>query len=214
MNSEVTEFSPEDIFSADRPPLLLVISAPSGAGKSTICRQLVDRIPNLVFSVSTTTRPPRKDETEGIDYHFVSESEFENMIEQEAFLEWAEVHNAYYGTSRQAVLDELEKGRDVILDIDVQGGEQIQKLYPEAAMIFIVPPSMDELERRLRNRNTESEAEIKQRLSNARHELQSIHNYDFVVVNDTVEEAVGEVESIRRAEKLRLSRIKEGLPTL
>ncbi len=207
-------FSPEDIFSLPKPPLLLVISAPSGAGKSTICRQLLKKNPDLVFSVSTTTRPPRTHEEEGVDYHFVGEEKFENMIESDDFLEWARVHDEYYGTSRSAVLDELERDNDVMLDIDVQGGDQIRGLYPAAVMIFIVPPNMSELERRLRARATESEEEIKRRLTNARDELQAIHNYDYVVVNDTVEEAVDEIESIRCAEKLRLHRIKEGLPEI
>lgn len=212
--TEKNSFDPEDIFTAPEPPLILVFSAPSGAGKSTICKHLLKRNPRLVFSVSTTTRPPRSDEEEGVDYHFVEEEKFKQMIEADAFLEWARVHGEYYGTTRQAVLDELNRDKDVMLDIDVQGGEQIRKLYPEAVMIFIVPPDMEELERRLRARNTESESEINQRLANARDELKAIHNYDFVVVNDSVERAVEEVEAIRSAQKCRLSRIKEGLPEL
>ncbi len=207
-------FDAEDIFTAPEPPLILVFSAPSGAGKSTICRHLLKRNPRLDFSVSTTTRPPRSDEQEGVDYHFVEEQEFKQMIEADAFLEWARVHGEYYGTSRQAVLDELNKDKDVMLDIDVQGGTQIRRLYPEAVMIFIVPPGMEELERRLRARNTESEAEINKRLTNARDELKAINNYDFVVVNDSVDEAVEKIEAIRSAEKRRLSRIKKGLPEL
>ncbi len=208
------ELDQPELETISKPPLLMIFSAPSGAGKSTICRKLRDRNPNIVFSVSTTTRPPRSDETDGVDYHFVEENVFKEMIENNAFLEWANVHGGYYGTSRQAVLDEIEQDNDVMLDIDVQGGQQIRRLYSEAVMIFIAPPSMKELERRLRARGTETEQQIKKRLKNARDELEALENYDYLVINDEVEEAVKEVESIRRAEKCRLQRIKQGKPTL
>ncbi len=208
------ELDHPDLQSVCDPPLLMIFSAPSGAGKSTICRKLRDRNPNVVFSVSTTTRPPRSDETDGVDYHFVEEDVFKEMIQEDAFLEWANVHGEYYGTSRQAVLDEIEQGNDVMLDIDVQGGQQIRNLYSEAVMVFIAPPSMKELERRLRARGTETEKQIKKRLENARDELKAVENYDYLVINDRVEQAVQEVEAIRQAEKSRLKRIKQGKPTL
>lgn len=188
------------------PSLVLVVSAPSGAGKSTICRELLDRHEDVVFSVSTTTRSPRVDEREGEDYYFVDDDEFDQMVAQGEFLEWANVHGECYGTSRQAVLDELAANRDVVLDIDVQGARQIKEILPTAVLIFIVPPSMDELERRLNNRDTETEEEIKKRLTNARREIQSMEMYDYVVVNDEVEEAVADLECIRTAEKNRLTR--------
>ncbi|MGM0380836.1 MAG: guanylate kinase [bacterium] len=213
MNS-LLELDQPVIDSVERPPLLMIFSAPSGAGKSTICRSLRDRNPNVVFSVSTTTRSPRSDEVDGEDYHFVEEEVFKKMIEEGAFLEWASVHGEYYGTSRRAVLDEIEQGNDVMLDIDVQGGQQIRKLYSEAVMVFIAPPGMDELERRLRARGTETEQQIKKRLENARDELKAVENYDYLVINDEVKRAVGEVEAIRQAEKSRLKRIKQGKPTL
>jgi guanylate kinase len=203
-----------DLIEYDEPPLLLILSAPSGAGKSTICRRLLNQNKDLVFSVSTTTRSPRVDEVDGQDYHFVEEDVFKKMIQENAFLEWANVHGEYYGTSRQAVIDELKRGKDVMLDIDVQGGKQIKKLYPEAVMVFIAPPSMEELESRLRNRNTETEEEIKKRLENSRDELMELGNYDYLVVNESVEKAVGRLEAIRTAEKTRLERIKRGRPGL
>ncbi|MFP4686793.1 MAG: guanylate kinase [bacterium] len=203
-----------DLIDCDEPPLLLIFSAPSGAGKSTICRNLLDSYEKLVFSVSTTTRAPRAGEIDGQDYHFVNESVFKKMIDNNAFLEWANVHGEYYGTSRQAVLDELKRGNDVMLDIDVQGGKQIKKLYPDAVMVFIAPPSMEELENRLRSRNTETEAEIRKRLKNSRSELMELGNYDYLVVNDSIETAVARVQAIRIAEKTRLERIKRGRPRL
>lgn len=190
----------------DAPSLVMVISAPSGAGKSTICRELISRHDDIVFSVSTTTRPPRHEEKEGKDYYFVDNETFENMVAEGEFLEWANVHGECYGTSRQNVLEQLEQDRDVVLDIDVQGARQIRELLPTAVLIFIVPPSMVELERRLTSRDTETEKQIKKRLTNARQEIQSMDLYDYVVVNDEVGEAVSTLECIRKAEKNRFIR--------
>lgn len=195
-----------DLHLSDDPSLVLVVSAPSGAGKSTICRELLGRNEDIVFSVSTTTRDRRPDEVEGEDYCFVNDEEFDEMVAEGEFLEWANVHGECYGTSREVVLDELRANRDVVLDIDVQGARQIKEILPSAVLIFIVPPSMEELERRLNNRDTETPEEIQKRLTNARREIQSVDLYDYVVVNDEVEEAVSDLECIRRAERNRLSR--------
>lgn len=207
--------SPESFLANLRvPPLLIVVSAPSGSGKSTICRRLVDSSPgedssggDIVTSVSTTTREPRGHERDGVDYHFVDDETFDQMIERGEFLEWARVHGERYGTSRSALREALESNRDVVLEIDVQGGRQVREACPGAVLVFIAPPSLEELERRLRDRGTESPRQIQRRLRDAREELMSIPHYDYLVINDEVEVAVDKVRSIRRAEKSRLSRL-------
>lgn len=197
----------------DEPPLLLVVSAPSGAGKSTICRRLLQNassVPSiergLDFSVSTTTRDPRQNEVDGEDYHFVDRETFETMIDEDAFLEWAEVHGELYGTARESVREALDGGKDLLLEIDVQGGKQVMERCESAVLVFVAPPSLEELERRLRNRDTESEEEIQRRLEDAREELKAVEYYDYVVINDRINKAVSKLESIRLAEKCRLNR--------
>lgn len=191
------------------PPLLIVISAPSGAGKSTVCQQLLDENDGIEFSISTTTRDPRSHEEKGADYYFVDDDEFDRMIRNGEFLEWANVHGERYGTPREPVMEQLKQGRDVLLDLDVQGARQVKQLYPDAVLIFLAPPSMEELERRLRNRNTETEAEIQRRLANARTEMNSVDIYDYLVINEALDRSQREVECILRAEKCRLKRIRE-----
>lgn len=195
------------------PSLLMVVSAPSGAGKSTICRRILQDAHSsenvergLVFSVSTTTREPRQGEVDGEDYHFVDRGTFNRMVEDDEFLEWAQVHGELYGTSKNSVETALDGGNDVLLEIDVQGGEQVQERCENAVLVFIAPPSLEELERRLRNRDTESEDEIQRRLDEAREELKAIERYDYVVINDRINRAVSRLESIRLAEKCRLNR--------
>lgn len=197
------------------PALLLVVSAPSGAGKSTICRRILQDAPaasscerGLVFSVSTTTRTPRPDEVDGEDYHFVDESAFDQMVQNDEFLEWAQVHGEYYGTSRASVERALEENNDVLLEIDVQGAEQVKEHCESAVLVFIAPPSLEELERRLHNRDTESQDEIELRLREARQEMQAVDQYDYVVINDRIDRAVSRLESIRLAEKCKLNRQK------
>lgn len=169
---------------------LFVISAPSGTGKTTLLKPILATLPAISFSVSHTTRQPRPGEIDGQDYFFVDVDQFKAMRQKGDFLEWAEVHGNYYGTSRQAVLRQLERGQDLILDIDVQGARQLQARQDlEATFVFIAPPSLVELERRLTGRQTDSAETIAVRLRNARQELQAASLYDYVVVNDDLEQA-------------------------
>ncbi len=168
---------------------LFVISAPSGTGKTTLCRFLMDEFKGLSYSVSHTTRPPRDGEVDGKDYHFVTVSEFERMIEGNELVEWAKVHDNYYGTSLTFIRESLEKGRDILLDIDVQGAAIIRDAYPEAVTIFIMPPSMEALRDRLEKRGTDSPEVIETRLGNAIREMEQKDLFTHVVVNDRLETA-------------------------
>lgn len=188
--------------------LLIVLSGPSGAGKGTLKNlYMQEHKQNTYFSVSATTRAPRDGEIDGVDYIFVNRAKFEEMKEQNEFLEYALVHGEYYATPRKNAFDELNKGNDVIFDIDVQGGLNIKKQCPEAIMIFIAPPDMDTLERRLRKRGTETEERIVRRLANARGELEHIPDYDYVILNDSLEDAYTKLNSIITAEKCRSSKV-------
>jgi guanylate kinase len=192
---------------------LFVISAPSGAGKTTLLSRVMARIPGLVFSVSHTTRLPRPGECDGVDYHFVSHADFLAMIDQGNFLEHAEVHGNLYGTSRSAVQKQLEAGKDVVLDIDVQGAAILRGSGQlEAAYVFIAPPGMAELEKRLRGRGTESEERIRLRLKNARHELQAAGQYEYLVINEDIAEATELLAAIILAERARAHRLPSGKP--
>ncbi len=188
--------------------LLVVVSAPSGTGKTTLCHMLLKEFENMEFSVSYTTRLPRKGEVNGKDYFFVSKEEFERMVEEGDFLEWANVYGNLYGTSKSQVLRALNEGKDILLDIDVQGALQVKKNLPEAVLIFIMPPSFDELERRLRHRGTDSEDVIKRRLETAKEEIKKAVYYDYIVVNDVLEVAFDKLKSIVTAEKCRTDRLK------
>jgi guanylate kinase len=196
--------------------IVFILSAPSGAGKTTILKRVMADLPGLAFSVSHTTRLPRTGEVEGVDYHFVSRERFEAMRKQGLFLEWAEVHGNFYGTSGPALLAQLESGLDVILDIDVQGAEILRNSAVVAtlatAFLFIAPPSLPELERRLRGRETESDETILLRLQNARKEMQEAVNYEYLVVNDRLEQAVDTLRAIVIAERSRLHRLPTGEP--
>ena len=187
--------------------LLFVISAPSGTGKTTLLKKVMSRIPGLNFSVSHTTRPPRKGEHDGKDYYFVDKDSFEEMISKQQFIEWARVHDNLYGTSVSAVRDQLDSGEDVILDIDVQGAEIIRNSVAfESVQIFIAPPSIAVLETRLRKRNTEDEDVLQLRLQNARTEMMAVDNYAYLVVNDNLEEACEVLSSIIIAERAKVRR--------
>ncbi len=183
---------------------LLVLSAPSGCGKTTILRQVMADLPGLSFSVSHTTRQPRPGEANGRDYHFVSLEQFLALRDQQpsGFLEWAEVHGNFYGTSRQEVAQRLAAGADVILDIDVQGAAQV-RANAEPVTVFIAPPSLEELERRLRGRGTESEDSLRRRLTNAAQEMQAADAYTYLIVNDRLEEAVQALKAVIIAERCR-----------
>ncbi len=176
--------------------ILIIVSAPSGCGKSTVVHALMEKRKNLRFSVSATTRKPRDGETDGVDYYFVSREEFERMIEENAFLEHAEYVGNCYGTPREAVERQLRDGYDVYLDIDVQGALQVKQLRPETLMIFLMPPSMEELERRLVTRGKNTAEEIHARLAAAEVECAQRDAFDYVVVNDIVERAVDEISDL------------------
>jgi guanylate kinase len=189
--------------------ILFVISSTSGGGKTTLVKRLLESLPDLVLSVSHTTRAPREGEIDGSDYHFVDRGDFEQIMESNGFLEWAEVYGEYYGTSLAAVKGVAEQGRDAVLDIDVQGGRQVRERVSGAVLIFIIPPEEDELIRRLRNRGTETPNQLEKRLSAAREELALIPFYDYAVRNDDLEEAAEAIRSIIIAERCRVSRRPE-----
>ena len=181
---------------------LIVISGPSGAGKGTICEELF-KDENVVFSVSMTTRAPRKGEVDGREYFFVSEEKFVENIENGGFLEHAQTFGNYYGTPKEAVLRQMADGYDVILDIDTKGARQVRAIYPESVLIFVLPPSMDELRRRIRGRGSENEEDIRIRLGEAAHEMSLAENYDYCIINDDINEAVSAVKAIIKAEHHR-----------
>jgi guanylate kinase len=189
-----------------RKPFIVVISGPSGVGKSTVVDNLLERVEGMRRSISVTTRRPRGGERDGDAYYFVSVEEFERRRDDGELLEWAEVHGNLYGTPARFVDEEAGKGTGVILEIDVQGGVSVKDRRPEAVLVFLLPPSMGELERRLRGRGTDGEGIIARRLANARRELEFYARYDYAVVNDTVDTAVEDIVSIVRAESMRLSR--------
>lgn len=184
----------------NRMGFLIVITAPSGTGKTTIYRRVLNRKQDLVFSVSYTTRKKREDEEEGVDYFFIDNETFNRMREREEFLEWAVVHNDLYGTEKSQVIRILTRGKICILDLDVQGALNVMKQYPDAVTIFIKPPSMKELERRLKKRGTEGEEIVRVRLRNAEKELEYARFFQYIIVNDKVENAVKKLEEIIETE--------------
>ena len=186
--------------------LLFVLSSPSGAGKSTIARMLMDNDPGVDMSVSATTRPKREGEIDGVHYHFVTDAEFDRMLESGAFLEWAHVFGFRYGTLRNEVLKVIEAGRDVLLDIDWQGTQQLKQVDPDIVRVFILPPSMHELERRLRSRGTETEEVIQRRMNRAAAEISHWAEYDYVLINNDADKCCELVHNILKAERLKATR--------
>ncbi len=180
---------------------LYVISGPSGVGKGTICRQLVEKREGLSVSVSATTRKPRTEDKEGVTYFFKTEEQFKQLIEQDKFLEWAVYNNNYYGTPVDAVNEKLEKGEDVILEIEVQGALKVMEKCKDAVSIFIAPPDEETLYTRLKGRGTEAEEEIERRVNAAKAELEQKQKYDYIVVNDVLETAVCQIENIMKNQK-------------
>lgn len=189
---------------------LFIVSSPSGGGKTTLINELLRRHPgDLYFSISHTTRPRRQGEENGREYHFISAREFREMVSRDDFLEWAEVHGNLYGTAKKEVLPRLSAGHDVILDIDVQGVRQVKAGYPASIAIFILPPSAVELERRLRARGLDNEAQIEQRLANAAREIDEVSHYDYAIINRELTEALGSLESVVRVVRLRPPRLAD-----
>lgn len=182
---------------------LIVLSGPSGVGKSTVIAELLSERPDIYFSISFTTRQPRVGEADGVNYNFVSKETFESMIDRDEFLEYAQYVDNYYGTSLKVIQEKLNAGIDVLLDIEVQGAAKVREKCPDAVLIFIMPPSFEELSRRLHGRHTDSEEVIQGRLDKAKEECKQIPNYDFLVVNETVSYAAGQIISILTAESCR-----------
>jgi guanylate kinase len=182
---------------------IFVFSAPSGTGKSTIAEALMERVEGLAYSISHTSRSPRGSEQDGVDYHFVSRSTFREMIDKNAFLEWAEVHGHLYGTAFDAIKAQMAAGSDVLMDVDVQGGRNVKNQFPDSILIFLLPPSLEILEKRLIARGTDDRMVIRKRMAQAAEEIKSCSWYDFIVINDDLEKAIHEAQSIIVSERCR-----------
>jgi guanylate kinase len=192
---------------------IFVFSAPSGAGKSTIAEALIQRFDSLAYSISHTSRPLRGAEQDGVDYHFVNRNTFKEMIEKNAFLEWAQVHGHLYGTSLEAVKRQMSAGSDILMDVDVQGGRNVKKRFPDAVLIFLLPPSLKILEKRLRDRGTDDLVVIQKRMAQASDEIKNCSWYDYIVINDDLEKAILEAQSIILSTRCRRERRMDWVST-
>lgn len=186
--------------------LLIVISGASGTGKGTVCKKILEDLPSVAYSISATTRKPRDGEVDGREYYFLSVDEFKRWIAEEKFLEFAEVHGNFYGTPLNKITERLNRGEDILLEIDVQGALNIKKKFPEGIYIFMLPPSLDELKRRIEGRGSETPETLARRMKNAVAEIQIGHEYDYAVVNDTVDAAAEKIKAILVAERCKVSR--------
>ncbi len=187
--------------------MLIVISGPSGSGKGTIIKEVMKKIPDLIYSVSYTTRPKREGEIEGKDYFFISKDEFEKLIDEDFFIEWAKVYDYYYGTGKEFVLNNLNDNKDVILEIEIQGAKKIREIYDKknVIFIFIAPPDFKELEKRIMNRKRgETEEEIKKRMNFAKKEIEESKNYDYIIINDNINKAVKKIVNIINKERRKI----------
>lgn len=184
--------------------LLIVVSGPSGAGKGTICKEVLSRRDDINVSISATTREPRKGEVEGVNYFFITREAFEEKIEQEAFIEYAEVYKNLYGTPKDYALEKISQGENILLEIDIQGALQVKKRYPEGVFIFILPPSMKELRNRIIGRGSETPESLERRFSSAFEEIEFVNQYDYYIINDQVEKAANLMEAIIDAERCKV----------
>lgn len=191
-----------------RSGMLIVISSPSGGGKSTVIEALLKNDPEMEYSVSVTSRPPRRGEKDGKSYHFVSDEQFQKWINEGRFYEWAFVHNYRYGTRKDIIKEKLDRGMDVIMDLDFQGGLNIKRQSPDAVLIFLLPPTMEILEQRLRDRKTDSEETIQVRLSNAIEEIKHATKYDYIMINVDLDETISKTRSIIASERHKATRLK------
>jgi guanylate kinase len=208
MSSKTKEFA-ETSATATQSGILFVVSSPSGGGKGTLIQRVLSRVQNLSYSVSYTTRKPRNGEVHGREYFFVTREEFSRMVEKNDFLEWATVHSHLYGTSRRQVAQDVSSGRDIVLEVDVQGAASIRDLIHDAVSVFILPPSLDVLRERLIARGTDAPEELAVRLRNAPEELKAYKTFDYVIINDDVEQASAKLMAIIEAERMRLARQEE-----
>ncbi|OGL41552.1 MAG: guanylate kinase [Candidatus Schekmanbacteria bacterium GWA2_38_9] len=192
-----------------RKNFLLIVSAPSGGGKTTLCKKLIESLPDIKLSVSYTTRTPRSGEINGNDYFFISGKRFREMKSKGAFAEWALVHGNYYGTTLKNVKEAMDRGNDLVLAIDTQGATKARKKFKNSLLVFVIPSSLKELEKRLKSRNADSFEEIEKRLKAALKEIKCIPRYDYLIINDNIHSALSELKSIVIAERIKVSRIKE-----
>ncbi|MFY9269350.1 MAG: guanylate kinase [Candidatus Manganitrophaceae bacterium] len=191
----------------DRKGIIFVVSAPSGAGKTSLCREVVKQVPNLQYSISYSTRSPRPGEVHGKDYFFVDEATFRNMVDKGDFIEWAEVHGHLYGTSRECLMDWINRGIDVVLDIDSQGAMTLKKKYTDGVYIYVLPPSFEILRQRLMDRKSDSQEEIARRLQKAREEIWNYRQYYYLVVNSEFQKALKEIEAVILAERIKMKQM-------